>query len=251
MGIYVAVDNYFSANYYVGGICGQNDGTIENCYNAGTVKASLGSTDWLGGISGSNEGGSIIGGFNKGYVNGFCTEYELNGVCNNQNHTNFIGQHECNGYQRATDDNNDGVFEIGNAGQLYWFADMIIKNGAVSAGAILTDDITVNENVLTANGELNPNLTNPRSWTPIGYPVDSYKGTFDGQGHKISGLYFNDENTTYIGLFQNVDKAGKVINVGVVDTYFSAKYFVGGICGGNSGTIENCYNAGTVNAAFV
>lgn len=63
---------------------------------------------------------------------------------------------------------------------------MIIKKGAVSAGAILTDDITVNENVLTADGELNPNLINPRIWTPIGYSVSSYKGTFDGQGHKIS-----------------------------------------------------------------
>ena len=187
-----------------------------------------------------------------GYTNGFCDKYELKAdgswglIDDNDNCTHT----DCNGYQRATDDNNDGVFEIGNAGQLYWFADMIIKNGAVSAGAILTDDITVNENVLTADGELNPHLTNPRSWTPIGYPVSAYKGTFDGQGHKISGLYFNDENTTYIGLFQNVDKAGKVINVGVVDTYFSAKYFVGGICGGNSGTIENCYNAGTVKASL-
>lgn len=63
-------------------------------------------------------------------------------------------------------------------------------------------------------------------------------------------MYFNDENATYIGLFKNVDEADKVINVGVVDTYFSAKYFVGGICGGNSGTIENCYNAGTVKASF-
>lgn len=45
---------------------------------------------------------------------------------------------------------------------------MIIKKSAVSAGAILTDDITVNENVLTADGELNPNLINPRIWTPIG-----------------------------------------------------------------------------------
>ena len=84
----------------------------------------------------------------------------------------------CNGYQPATlttdkhDINDDGtkdeVYEIINAGQLYWFADKVNSENSTygSANVILMDNITVNENVLV-NGNLNPALTNPRSWTPI------------------------------------------------------------------------------------
>ena len=85
-------------------------------------------------------------------------------------------------------------YEISNAEELYWFAALV--NGELegvsqntSANAVLTADITVNNDVLYSDGTLNENYSNFITWTPIGY-FESYTGTFDGQGHTISGLYF-------------------------------------------------------------
>ncbi|MGN0455403.1 MAG: GLUG motif-containing protein [Acutalibacteraceae bacterium] len=171
------------------------------------------------------------------YDNGFCTY--------------------CDGYEPATlttdkydingDGEKDSVYEIGNAGQLYRFAQQV-NSGSTSLNAVLTADITVNENVLNDNGTLNTALTDPREWTPIGNKSNIFTGTFDGQGYTVSGLYFNDTATNNVGLFGYVN-GGSVSNVGVVDSYINAYDYVGGVCGYNlNGTIENCYNAGAVSA---
>lgn len=169
--------------------------------------------------------------------------YGTNGFCNN-----------CNSYQPATlttdkhdingDGNKDNVYEIKNAGQLYWFADKVNNENSTygSANAILVDNITVNEKVLV-NGDLNSALTNLRSWTPIGNDSSQYTGTFDGQGHTVSGLYFDDGNGKYVGLFGSIQSGSCIKKVGVLDSYFNGKNSVGGVCGLNqNGTIENCYS---------
>ena len=190
----------------------------------------------------------------EGYTNGFCDKYGLKAdgswglIDDNDNctHTN------CNGYQPATDENNDGVYEIGNAGQLYWFAACV--NGSTegiqqnkSAKAVLTADITVNTgNVANCNGT---KATGWTDWTPIGNSNNQYTGTFDGQGHTISGLYLNT-STGYVGLFGTVGSGGSVSNVGVVDSYFKGTNNVSGVCGyNNGGTITNCYNTGNVSGS--
>ena len=75
-------------------------------------------------------------------------------------------------------------------------ADVVIRdssNGRDSAGNLVlrfNATITVNENVLDANGEANTG--DFVQWTPIGndsFEGKVYSGTFDGQGHTISGLY--------------------------------------------------------------
>ena len=191
----------------------------------------------------------------EGYTNGFCDKYGLKAdgswglIDENDNctHTN------CNGYQPATDENNDGVYEIGNAGQLYWFAACV--NGSTegiqqnkSAKAVLTADITVNTgNVANCNGT---KATGWTDWTPIGNRNNQYTGTCDGQGHTISGLYFFNTRTDYVGLFGLVESGGSVSKVVVEDCYFKGKDYVGGVCGyNNGGTIENCYNTGTVSGS--
>ena len=143
----------------------------------------------------------------------------------------------------------DEVYEIGNAGQLYWFADKVNNENASygSANAVLTKDVTVNTGVLDASGNLVSNTSGFRSWTPIGNYITyvSYAGTFDGQNHTISGLYFNNSSTNYVGLFGY--SKGTIKNVGVVDSYFTGNKNVGGVCGTIfCGTITNCYNTGTV-----
>lgn len=161
-------------------------------------------------------------------------------------------------YDIDDDSTKDTVYEISNAGQLYWFAGLV--NGTLDgveqntlANAILTANITVNENLLDSlQYDTEGNVSNGSdfiSWTPIADCMEDhitlYSGTFDGNNKTVSGLYFND-NSTRIGLFGSSEADGNIKNVGVVDSYFKGNDFVGGVCGRNDGTITNCYNAGNL-----
>ncbi|MBE6537542.1 MAG: hypothetical protein E7673_06285 [Ruminococcaceae bacterium] len=167
------------------------------------------------------------------YVNGFCS---------------------CEGtdsYQ-PIEKNEDGYYEIGNAGQLYYFAEMIKSEDNLGSNAILTADITVNEKV-TENGALVSDTSNLRSWVPMysGTPENFswYRGHFEGNGHTISGLYcVSDLN--YVGLFALTDAT--ITNLGIVDSYFESTNehadYVGSIVGNaDIVTINNCYSLATVN----
>ena len=88
-----------------------------------------------------------------------------------------------------------------------------------------------------------------KDWTPIGTDYDnSYKGTFDGGGHTITGLTFTT-NDEYAGLFGWLNRAGTVKNVvmeGVQITSNRSSGFAGGVAGYSDGTIENCSVSGSV-----
>ena len=85
---------------------------------------------------------------------------------------------DCDAYQPAVlttdkydidnDDSKDKVYEIGNAGELYWFSDKVLNNNDTygKINVVLTDDIVVNENVLKSDGTLNEGTY--RDWIPIG-----------------------------------------------------------------------------------
>ena len=150
----------------------------------------------------------------------------------------------CDAYEPAVL-NSDHVYEIGNAGQLYWFADKVNKEFYGNANAVLTEDIVVNKNVLN-DGELTKDVDGLRNWTPIKH----YGGTFDGAQHTISGIYCVSDTITEAGIFQLTTSSATVENIGVLDSYYCLKegYDVGGIVGYNSGIIRNCYNAGMVNS---
>ncbi len=163
-------------------------------------------------------------------------------------------------YDIDDDSMKETVYEISNAGQLYWFAGLV--NGNLDgveqntlANAVLTANITVNENLLDSlQYDTEGNVSNGSdfiTWTPIADCMEDhitlYSGTFDGNNKTVSGLYFND-NSTRIGLFGSSEADGNIKNVGVVDSYFKGNDFVGGVCGRNDGTITNCYNAGNLTA---
>ena len=88
-----------------------------------------------------------------------------------------------------------------------------------------------------------------KDWTPIGTDYDnSYKGTFDGGGHTITGLTFTT-NDEYAGLFGWLNRAGTVKNVvmeGVQITCNHRLGYAGGVAGYSQGTIENCSVSGSV-----
>lgn len=163
-------------------------------------------------------------------------------------------------YDIDDDSMKENVYEISNAGQLYWFAGLV--NGTLDgveqntlANAILTANITVNENLLDSlQYDAKNNVSNGSdfiSWTLIadwmGNRTTQYSGTFDGNNKTVSGLYFNGDSTC-IGLFGSSESDGNIKNVGVVDSYFKGNDHVGGVCGNNAGTITNCYNAGNLTA---
>ena len=174
------------------------------------------------------------------YTDGVCTicgnhcvhTYDDNGFCT-----------ECDVFEPATDENEDGVFEISNAGHLYWFADKVNNDNENfgSANAILTADIVVNEGAVSAE------TTDVRVWTPIGKRTCQYTGTFDGNGKTVSGLYYNNSGNGYVGLLGFVGANGAVKNTGVINSYFNGYDYIGGVVGYNdNGTITNCYNTSEI-----
>ncbi len=144
----------------------------------------------------------------------------------------------------------DGNYLIGNAAELYGFAELV-NDGNKTANAKLTADIVVNENVLDANGEAKTG--DFVQWTPIGNDFEGkvYSGTFDGQGHTISGLYVSG-NGWNVGFVGRVSGIAVVKNLGIVDSYFSSSNnllgsIVGGVANNSSVTLANVYSTSTVN----
>ena len=142
-------------------------------------------------------------------------------------------------------------YQIGTAEELYWFSGLVngtLEDGGkknLSANAILTANITVNTGVLDANKNL-VSKSDLTEWEPIGARWSPYTGTFDGQGYTISGLYFNNPHSSYVGLFGCIGANGKISNVGVLDSYFQFSALGGGVCGVNYGTVRDCKNTGSV-----
>lgn len=202
------------------------------------------------------------------YKNGFCTD---SGCDAYEPAVLTTGKYDIDANGEIT--NSDEAYEIGNAGQLYWFAGLV--NGTLTDGtaqnlkanAVLTADITVNEDLLASiNTDEDGNVTNGTSfriWLPMGKINANngqqmlYAGIFDGKGHSISGVYANlydapvedpkniYNNKDYAGLFGLLE--GVTRNLSVLDSYMRGDYCIGGICGNeDGGTIQNCYSAATV-----
>lgn len=138
----------------------------------------------------------------------------------------------------------DGYYEIATAGQLKWFADEV-NSGKPELNARLTADI-----------DLSGVCSAAVPWTPIGDQANNqdYRGTFDGQNHKITGLYLENKGSLanvssyYTALFGLCDGAA-IKNVSVYGEAKAVTRYVAGIVGRACGistkrtcTIENCHN---------
>ena len=147
----------------------------------------------------------------------------------------------------------ENPYQIGSAAELREFAELV-NGGKTDASAVLTDDINLNpdmkidEDGTVTNGAVT-NQKELREWTPIGTNSSRYSGTFDGDGHTISGLYI-DSTADYQGLFGYVDTGGTVKDLGVSGSV-SGNNYVGGVVGYNSGHVKNCYNTGSVSGNSV
>ena len=294
---------------YVGGVCGNNYFcTITNCYwLSGTATIGIGTGTGTGEATSKtttefasgevawllNGGNQMNGPWRQNLGEGgdkFPVLDSTHGMVhfegddtytNNEHSYDNDGFCVCGAYEPAKLDG--GVYQISNAGQLYWFA-QTVNEGDYDANAKLTKNITINENVLKTDGTLNRDGSSFTQWTPIcgkniwAHYYTAYIGTFDGGNHTISGLYY-DGGGEYVGLFGYVGSSGRVQNVNVADSYISSNNgdsntggvcgcnnggtitncsfsgsvtckgtftYVGGVCGWNAGTTENSYNAGSV-----
>ena len=126
----------------------------------------------------------------------------------------------------------NGSYTVYNADGLLNVAELV-NGGKTDINITLTADI---------------DLTG-KDWTPIGTDYDnSYKGTFDGGGHTITGLTFTT-NDEFAGLFGWLNRAGMVKNVvmeGIQITSNHGSSQAGGVVGFSRGTIENCSVSGSV-----
>ena len=121
-----------------------------------------------------------------------------------------------------------GVYQIGTAAELAWFADAV--NGGQKA----------------INGKLTANINlNGKAWTTFGkYDYNDaansgFAGTLDGDRHIVSGLQSKE------GLVSYLSSVGTVKNLTVSGTVSGSSH-VGGIAATSSGTVENCLFDGTV-----
>ena len=119
------------------------------------------------------------------YYNAICEEHSYdNGFCT-----------KCGEYQPADYNESTGSYEIGNGGQMFWFAALVngdgehtwIQEAKPDAHGALVSDISL-KNPADENYE----------WKPIG----EFKGIFDGQNHTISDFSMTKVNDESIGLFQ-------------------------------------------------
>ena len=127
----------------------------------------------------------------------------------------------------------NGSYTVYNADGLLNVAELV-NGGKTDINITLTADI---------------DLTG-KDWTPIGTDYDnSYKGTFDGGGHTITGLTFTT-NDEFAGLFGWLNRAGTVKNVVMEGVQITSNQIyggsIGGVVGSGWGTIENCSVSGSV-----
>ena len=129
---------------------------------------------------------------------------------------------------------------IGTIEELIAFA-QDVNSGEDYAGqtVTLTDDLSLNDNVLDDSFGLNAGSF--VTWVPIGALDHPFRGSFDGKGHTISGLYVDDAQAENQGLF-GVIEGGTVRNVTVADSWFNVYAAAGPIVGyaRNRSVIDAC-----------
>ena len=146
----------------------------------------------------------------------------------------------------------DGGGESGAAEDLGYIYDSNTKTYTVyNTNGLMNIAELVNGGKTDINITLDTNIDlTGKDWTPIGTDYDnSYKGTFDGGGHTITGLTFTT-NDEYAGLFGWLNRAGTVKNVVMEGVQITSNQIYGGSIGGvvgySWGTIENCSVSGSV-----
>lgn len=107
-------------------------------------------------------------------------------------------------------------------------------------------DIILNKGkIIDDKGALVADSTKLHKWTPIGNSSVAFTGSFDGDGHTVSGMFINT-TSTHNGLFGNV--SGTVQNVTVADSWVSGGDYTAGVVGNllGAGILKGIVNKASV-----
>ena len=134
--------------------------------------------------------------------------------------------------------NAEGIYEISTGAQLAWLAQQVNSKNVFSEETVmLTADIDLGE----------------QEWTPIGKNFrkngKSFQGTFDGNGHIVTGLKISSGNADNVGLFGPIYGSKAIVKNLIVegDVNVPNRSTIGGIVANNSGgTVQNCGFYGVV-----
>ena len=139
----------------------------------------------------------------------------------------------------------DGDGESGTAEDLGYFIQddgsytVYTANGLLAWNEAAQSDPSLN---CTLTADIN--MTG-KEWTPVGNSGQTYNGTFDGQGHTITGLDISSSSEA-VALFHNIGGGGKVMNLQLKYVTYNGSTAMGGIAHGNNGTITACSVMGTL-----
>ena len=259
---------------FAGGVVGGLQGTLENCYNTGTISTT---TD--------NRLGGVVGNFISGYSmsNCFYLTDSAEGA-HNTGGTEIDAQFFAD-QSKFTDWDFDNVWQIDE-----WFERPVLRNPREDGGSgtaedpykipdletlerfrdavnngnnyegkyiILTNDIEINPGTFDEDGNYTPSDgETAKEWEPIALDESNpFLGVLDGNGHTIRGLYINSPDADYQGLFgylgDDTTEGTEVKNIGIVNSFIKGKDAVGNLVGISYGTISNIYTSGTVTGSGI
>jgi hypothetical protein len=241
-----------SGNSYIGGLIGFNDGTISKSYSAGSVSGNSN----LGGFVGYNN--TTTGTISGCYYDSQASGQSDTGRGTPKTTAEMQTKSTYNGWDFAGESANgtadiwsiDSAFKI-NSGYPYY-----TNNVQLDVIYIYTaSDMNNVPNNLAGNYILMADISlsgyaSGQGWIPIGTNASRFTGTFDGNGHVISGLVINRPSGDYQGLFGYIESGGEVNNLIIDNCSISARNQAGSITGINSGIISKSHSTGAVSGGI-
>ncbi len=228
-----------SGDSEVGSVCGQSQGTVTNCYYNKDVCS-------FAGIDGKDIEGltsdELCNGLPEGFESSVWTAGSYSVVPNGDNARMRSAKHtfpSLTGVGKAYVVS-EKQYNFISSGDSNWQEYTLIST-AEEFKALGNDSSAWDKNyVLGADIDLNG-----AEITPIGNKNTAFTGKFSGDGHTVSNFKINMKNSVRrVGLFGS--NSGLIMDLGVENAEVKVGTEIGGVCGYNTGTIANCYNAGTV-----
>jgi hypothetical protein len=128
----------------------------------------------------------------------------------------------------------DTAYEFTRLGNLVWLRDQVTSGTTSGVYYKMTSDIDASAS---------------KNWNDAGtdlsilegfHPIGGFDGTFDGAGHKITGLFINRVTVDSIGLFSYLNEDGQLRNLTVHNGTMVGCDHVGGLVGTSDGKITGC-----------
>ncbi len=243
----------------IGGLIGLNGGTIDNAYATGAVT----DVSWDGGgLIGSNLGTATASFFDLD------TTGKIQGVgSGSQSGITGLTTAVARASSSYTDWDFSSVwYQSGDIRPILRSEAAAPVNGVITVsnlhqlaliGANLSGSYVLKVNIdASATGSSNASaIWSSGGFAPIGDNASDdsrtrFAGTFDGNGHTITGLTINRPGTNHIGLFGWTDTGSVIRNVGLVNASISGQSEVGALVGTNDGSISNVYTTGVVTGSL-